>query len=967
MPSILKELGLEPISNEDTLFLVYGNTRLVAAKDKLQKWLSLLPDSITAQIEAALRQERPFLPPDITPEMMATKNSIVPSMAQMDILYRCIDFAFQAEDYNKAACLAYVVDRATYWLRASKNLLQVVDMIKKADPLVAIAPQVQVRKARVLKDEGDLHGAMKVLNDILERRQKEQGEWKYVDEDQYVTTKAEIIKIKGHILYNMGMFNESVEIFLDSINLFASLQKKDEKGIASCLGLLTKCLGKLSLEEFEKVRQKFPKKFQKEHPCLESYVQGIEAVRHIESLHESLYSSRHMLDADTSLLKYAILSDSLAETYELLQTILEEMKGSLGAHKTIETLESSEQFFEFVRALFMISLALAFSPVEQDRKLGEYVQQLSIELYFHLCNHNFKVQSKESESVARLSHSAKSVTLMNTSLSVLGLPSLLGVLEEEVGPERKKSEENLTVGEKDSSEHSEMSKMKIEGIKYNKEVFIRNEEAETSGIHHDCDGDSINNQSNNTDIRRPIEQVTTNQEKEIFSGWTYNFGHVTRVEDNVYEARKGHLTFPLVNHGKLLDPKKQWQTYRHKCVGLPVDPNFFASPVPSNERTRLSIPQIPSSEDENQDLAALVNLSVPYIKKTLESKAATNVNVASKNPSSLVNREKTTVGSVNSAEIIIPMHPHDLPDQPMRRKCSNDGIRQGSDFDAAKFAPLVDLGKTSMGDVQDADVGKSTSSSSTSEYINSWQPPKAIGLGEGSRIQRAFVLNFNPTTSVWTSQSTLAFLGDELDLTEDNRGNCRDAFRVQFLHQDEPRTMYVGKRYRNVRHHNPTQYMQDVVCQMMARYYVTKFNEAMQNYKRDIQLQFLPVAHLQLLTPYGDLEDCINVEPFLCGDFIKLTNNFDFVNSEKRGKDLATALSHFSYCESKGTLMIVDIQGWLPKQGTGVFYLTDPQFHTVGLEKFSPYDHQEAGIKKFWESVHPHCNEICRAIGLERL
>lgn len=31
-----------------------------------------------------------------------------------------------------------------------------------------------------------------------------EGEWKYVDEDQYRTTKAEIIKIKGHILYNMG-------------------------------------------------------------------------------------------------------------------------------------------------------------------------------------------------------------------------------------------------------------------------------------------------------------------------------------------------------------------------------------------------------------------------------------------------------------------------------------------------------------------------------------------------------------------------------------------------------------------------------------------------------------------------------------------------------------------------------------------------------------------------------------------
>jgi hypothetical protein len=90
-----------------------------------------------------------------------------------------------------------------------------------------------------------------------------------------------------------GMLKESVEPFLDSIKLFASLQEKDEKGIASCLGLLTKCLGKLSLEEFEEVQQQFPDYFKKDHPCLESYVQGIEAVKYIKSLQESLYSSRH--------------------------------------------------------------------------------------------------------------------------------------------------------------------------------------------------------------------------------------------------------------------------------------------------------------------------------------------------------------------------------------------------------------------------------------------------------------------------------------------------------------------------------------------------------------------------------------------------------------------------------------------------------------------------------------------------
>ena len=91
------------------------------------------------------------------------------------------------------------------------------------------------------------------------------------------------------------MLKESVEPFLDAIQVFASLQEKDEKGIASCLGLLTKCLGKLSLEDFEEIQHKFPDQFQKDHPCLESYVQGINAIKHIESLHESLYSSRHLV------------------------------------------------------------------------------------------------------------------------------------------------------------------------------------------------------------------------------------------------------------------------------------------------------------------------------------------------------------------------------------------------------------------------------------------------------------------------------------------------------------------------------------------------------------------------------------------------------------------------------------------------------------------------------------------------
>ena len=71
----------------ETLHIVNGDTTPIGPEEHLQKWLLLFPDNITAQIDAALRQERPFLPPDVTPEMMAVKNNKVSSMTQMEVLY----------------------------------------------------------------------------------------------------------------------------------------------------------------------------------------------------------------------------------------------------------------------------------------------------------------------------------------------------------------------------------------------------------------------------------------------------------------------------------------------------------------------------------------------------------------------------------------------------------------------------------------------------------------------------------------------------------------------------------------------------------------------------------------------------------------------------------------------------------------------------------------------------------------
>ena len=64
--------------------------------------------------------------------------------------------------------------------------------------------------------------------------------------------------------------------------------------------------------------------------------------------------------------------------------------------------------------------------------------------------------------------------------------------------------------------------------------------------------------------------------------------------------------------------------------------------------------------------------------------------------------------------------------------------------------------------------------------------------------------------------------------------------------------------------------------------------------------------------------------------------------------------------------MLVDLQGWLPREGRGVVYLTDPQFHTNNPTSLSSCDMGQQGMQAFWESVHPQCNVICQALGLKR-
>lgn len=57
------------------------------------------------------------------------------------------------------------------------------------------------------------------------------------------------------------------------------------------------------------------------------------------------------------------------------------------------------------------------------------------------------------------------------------------------------------------------------------------------------------------------------------------------------------------------------------------------------------------------------------------------------------------------------------------------------------------------------------------------------------------------------------------------------------------------------------------------------------------------------------IKGCVSVEPYILGEFVKLSNNTKVVKNEYKATEYGLAYGHFSYEFSKGTDVVVDLQG----------------------------------------------------------
>ncbi|TKC35063.1 hypothetical protein EI555_010265 [Monodon monoceros] len=229
-----------------------------------------------------------------------------------------------------------------------------------------------------------------------------------------------------------------------------------------------------------------------------------------------------------------------------------------------------------------------------------------------------------------------------------------------------------------------------------------------------------------------------------------------------------------------------------------------------------------------------------------------------------------------------------------------------------------------------------------------------------SFFQDALLLKYSKKSELWTAQETVVYLGDYLNVKK--KGRQRNAFWVHHLHQEETLGRYVGKEYKEQKglwHH-----FIDVERQMTAQHYVTEFNKRL--YEQNIHTQIFYIPSSVLLILEGKtIKGCVSVEPYILGEFVKLSNNTKVVKTEYKATEYGLAYGHFSYEFSNHRDVVVDLQGWVTGNGKGLIYLTDPQIHSVD-QKDVTTNFGKRGIFYFFNNQHVECNEICHRLSLTR-
>lgn len=187
------------------------------------------------------------------------------------------------------------------------------------------------------------------------------------------------------------------------------------------------------------------------------------------------------------------------------------------------------------------------------------------------------------------------------------------------------------------------------------------------------------------------------------------------------------------------------------------------------------------------------------------------------------------------------------------------------------------------------------------------------------------------------------------------KGHCREAWAALWLNEGTPKRM-VLKTYIRPDFDVRGTYETDVQMQCEAIEYARQFNEQCAKSAAVPSgtlksVSFVPATLLEL---GGWTKRVCAAEAWLPGAYRKHNSNFGYVDVE-HDRNTPQAFSHYTYCQSRGEVIVVDVQG------VDDMY-TDPQFHTKSGAGYGVGNMGVEGMLKFFQTHR--CNAVCRAIGL---
>lgn len=113
-------------------------------------------------------------------------------------------------------------------------------------------------------------------------------------------------------------------------------------------------------------------------------------------------------------------------------------------------------------------------------------------------------------------------------------------------------------------------------------------------------------------------------------------------------------------------------------------------------------------------------------------------------------------------------------------------------------------------------------------------------------------------------------------------------------------------------------FAEDMQCQALCKAFALEFNAFVQAAKavdtssgEDRSLDFIVTTCLKGRSETGLDDECMSLEPYIEGTYVKYNNNCGYVNRHDLGwfNDLAQAFSHFTFERSKGRFLVCDLQG----------------------------------------------------------